>query len=116
MCGLGRAFFSLELVSLAQAGRGGGAVRVALGRGLVGLMSRQPRPISVCDLSLSYSRHPAVRHLCCHFAPGSLTAVVGPNGAGKSTLLKALAGLLPPRGGRIDLGGQSVRDLAYLPQ
>lgn len=79
-------------------------------------MSRQPRPISVCDLSLSYSRHPAVRHLCCHFAPGSLTAVVGPNGAGKSTLLKALAGLLPPRGGRIDLGGQSVRDLAYLPQ
>ncbi|SDF37389.1 zinc/manganese transport system ATP-binding protein [Desulfovibrio legallii] len=79
-------------------------------------MSRQPRPISVCDLSLAYNRHPAVRHLCCHFAPGSLTAVVGPNGAGKSTLLKALAGLLSPREGSVDLGGQRAADIAYLPQ
>lgn len=44
------------------------------------------------------------------------TSIVGPNGAGKSTLLKALAGLLAPLGGRIERGGLSPRDIAYLPQ
>ena len=117
MCGLGRAFFSLELVSLAQAGRGGGAVRVALGRGLVGLMSRQPRPISVCDLSFPTVGIPPCGAFVLPFCARQSYGCGGAsNGAGKSTLLKALAGLLPPRGGRIDLGGQSVRDLAYLPQ
>ena len=38
-------------------------------------------------------------------APGELTVIVGPNGAGKSTLLKIIAGLLPARRGRIELGG-----------
>ncbi|ONH58277.1 heme ABC transporter ATP-binding protein [Frankia sp. CcI49] len=36
-------------------------------------------------------------------APGDRLGVVGPNGVGKSTLLRALAGLVPLDGGRIDL-------------
>jgi len=46
------------------------------------------------------------------------TAVVGPNGAGKTTLLRALAGLRPLSGGRIDLDGTVLDDPAagiYLP-
>jgi iron complex transport system ATP-binding protein len=43
------------------------------------------------------------------FAPG-WTAIVGPNGAGKSTLLNALAGLLRPATGRVELAG---RELAH---
>ncbi len=73
-------------------------------------------PIRVSDLTVGYNRHPAVHHLTGAFAPGSLTAVVGSNGSGKSTLLKALAGLLPPMGGGIDLGGLAPRELGYLPQ
>ena len=70
--------------------------------------------IGLHDVTLGYDGHPAVHHLSCAIAPGTLMAVVGPNGAGKSTLVKALAGLLQPIGGRID--GLAGRRVAYLPQ
>ncbi|WP_181779278.1 ABC transporter ATP-binding protein [Pseudonocardia pini] len=38
----------------------------------------------------------------------SVVAVMGPNGAGKSTLLKVASGLLPARGGRVELAGEDV--------
>lgn len=72
-----------------------------------------PPAVRFQDLTLGYDRHPAVHHLTGEIEPGALMAVVGPNGAGKSTLLKALAGTLPPLGGRIDI---ATRRVAYLPQ
>jgi zinc/manganese transport system ATP-binding protein len=77
---------------------------------------RAAAPIRLDNLTLGYDRRPAVHHLDGVITPGAALAVCGPNGAGKSTLLKALAGLLAPLGGRIDLGGMSARDIAYLPQ
>jgi iron complex transport system ATP-binding protein len=56
---------------------------------------------------------------------GDLVGLLGPNGAGKSTLLKLMAGLLPPRTGRIlfeerPLENIPVRErarkIAYVPQ
>jgi molybdopterin-binding protein len=40
---------------------------------------------------------------------GRITVVVGPNGSGKSTLLRALAFLLPPAAGSVELHGESDR-------
>lgn len=52
--------------------------------------------------------------------PGDVTALVGPNGSGKSTLLHAVAGLLEPESGSVEvLGGRpgSVRSrVAYVLQ
>jgi NitT/TauT family transport system ATP-binding protein len=42
-------------------------------------------------------------------ASGSFTVVIGPNGCGKSTLLRLVAGLIEPRAGTVDVGGQPPR-------
>jgi zinc/manganese transport system ATP-binding protein len=47
---------------------------------------------------------------------GSLTALIGSNGSGKTTLLRAIAGLHPLAGGRIDRGGLAPADIALLAQ
>jgi ABC-type multidrug transport system fused ATPase/permease subunit len=43
--------------------------------------------------------------------PGERVAVVGPSGAGKSTLGRLLAGIHPPRIGRVEVGGVRLVDL-----
>jgi zinc/manganese transport system ATP-binding protein len=68
------------------------------------------------NLTLGYDRHPAVHHLDGAVDSGALMAVVGPNGAGKSTLFKGIVGMIKPLAGRIERGGLSARDIAYLPQ
>jgi ABC-type Mn2+/Zn2+ transport system ATPase subunit len=72
------------------------------------------------DLTVSYSRIPAVHHLNAHLDFSSCVALLGPNGAGKTTLLKAIAGLLPIETGRIVLedGGRqhAAIAVAYVPQ
>ena len=82
--------------------------------------------LEVQDLSAGYGDSDILHGLSLHVDPGELVAVIGPNGAGKSTLLKTLAGLLPPRGGRVVLRGADVTGagtqrivasgLCYVPQ
>ncbi|MDC7789531.1 ABC transporter ATP-binding protein [Rhodoplanes sp. TEM] len=82
-------------------------------------------PYLVADgLSVAVDRREVVADVSFSASRGSLIALVGPNGAGKTTLLRALAGLLPSRGG-LTVGGASVaalgarekaRTFAYLPQ
>ncbi|KRV47864.1 ABC transporter [Wenjunlia vitaminophila] len=51
----------------------------------------------------------AVRDLTFSVGTGELACIVGPSGAGKTTLLKCIAGLLPPTGGEVRLGGARVQ-------
>ena len=44
--------------------------------------------------------------------PGRILVIFGPSGAGKTTLLRAIAGLLRPEAGRIEIGGRVVFDAA----
>jgi ATP-binding cassette subfamily C protein CydC len=50
-------------------------------------------------------RGAVVGPLDLELAPGRSVALVGPSGTGKTTLLLTLAGLLPPMGGAVLLGG-----------
>jgi ATP-binding cassette subfamily B protein len=47
-----------------------------------------------------------------HVPAGQIAAIVGANGAGKSTLIKLLCRLYDPQGGRIELDGLDLRDIA----
>jgi len=48
----------------------------------------------------------AVREVSLEVPHGNVLGVVGVNGAGKSTLLRAMAGILPPTQGRIEVVGR----------
>ncbi|HXG25503.1 MAG TPA: ABC transporter ATP-binding protein [Candidatus Binatia bacterium] len=76
-------------------------------------------------LTVAYRGRPAMRDVDLSIEAGDRVAIVGPNGAGKSTLLKALAGLLEPAAGRVELDGAPIdtldrlaiaRRLAVVPQ
>ncbi|GAA1616976.1 ABC transporter ATP-binding protein [Catellatospora bangladeshensis] len=60
-------------------------------------------------VTLGYGGDAVVGGLDLEVRSGEILVVVGGSGCGKSTLLRALAGLLPPRGGRILADGQPVR-------
>jgi zinc/manganese transport system ATP-binding protein len=73
--------------------------------------------VALRDVTVGYRQRVAVEAVSGAFAAGSLTAVVGANGAGKTTLLDAIAGLIRPRRGAIEVvGTKGPADLAYLPQ
>jgi iron complex transport system ATP-binding protein len=49
------------------------------------------------------------------FYAGEIWCIAGPNGAGKTTLLSALAGLLQPSAGHVELDGARLADWPSLP-
>jgi iron complex transport system ATP-binding protein len=65
-------------------------------------------------LTVAYRGRPALRDVDLHIAAGERVALVGPNGAGKSTLLHAIAGLVEPAAGTIELAGSSLASLDRL--
>ena len=68
------------------------------------------------DIHVSYGPRPVLTGVSLSVHPGEIVALIGPNGAGKTTLLKALAGLLTPQAGRVDVAGPRARTVAYLAQ
>ena len=64
--------------------------------------------LSVSDISVRYGQLTALRGVGLGIAEGETLFVTGPNGAGKSTLLKAIAGVVAPFAGKIDLMGADV--------
>jgi branched-chain amino acid transport system ATP-binding protein len=64
--------------------------------------------LRVQDLVAGYGGLPALHGVSLEVKRGEIVALVGANGAGKSTLLRAIAGLLRPGAGRIELDGRRI--------
>lgn len=64
--------------------------------------------LSLSSVSVRYARLTAVRNVSLTMDEGEILFITGPNGAGKSSLLRAIAGVTPPAGGRIDFEGHDI--------
>src|SRR5262249_55230729 len=82
-----------------------------------------PVSIVVEDFHKTYGGTVAVAGITFAVPPGEILGLVGPNGAGKTTTLRALAGILAPTRGRLEVAGHDLARepaaakaaLAYVP-
>jgi len=82
--------------------------------------------LHVKDVFVSYGQSEALHGVSFEAARNEIVAIMGRNGMGKTTLFKALMGVLPVKGGAIELDGADVskdesfrrvaKGLAYVPQ
>jgi ABC-type polysaccharide/polyol phosphate transport system ATPase subunit len=66
-------------------------------RGMITRMGRREKVVREIE---------AVKNVSFDVPSGTVLGIVGANGAGKSTLVRAIAGILPPTEGRIDVFGR----------
>jgi NitT/TauT family transport system ATP-binding protein len=80
---------------------------------LVALAARgevQSEPlVAIEDLEIRFDKVVAIEKMNLTVQRGEFVTLLGPSGCGKSTLLKAIAGLIPPTGGRLALGDANLR-------
>ena len=82
--------------------------------------------LRVEGLRKSYRRRPVIRGISLRLDRGEVVALLGPNGSGKTTCFYAIAGLVTPDSGLVQIDGRDVTTLpmyrrarygiGYLPQ
>ena len=74
-------------------------------------LRRGPPDIAIHELRLAHRGESAVQEgMSLRIAAGEHVALFGRSGCGKSSLLALMAGLVPARTGRIEIGGQRMSD------
>ena len=61
--------------------------------------------LKVSDLNVYYGESHILRGVDLSVNAGQMVCLIGRNGVGKTTMLKTLMGLLQPRSGTINFGG-----------
>ena len=79
--------------------------------------------LKIDNISVVLGRKPVLQDVSLTARAAELTGIIGPNGAGKTTLLRAIMGLVPIRGGQLEVLGvssehiKSIRsEIGYMPQ
>jgi ABC-type Mn2+/Zn2+ transport system ATPase subunit len=73
--------------------------------------------VTATDVVLAYGPRVVLEAATFTVPDAAVTALIGPNGAGKSTVLHAVAGLLAPRSGQLDIPARARRGgVAYVLQ
>ncbi|HBL84527.1 MAG: ABC transporter [Clostridiales bacterium GWF2_38_85] len=81
--------------------------------------SENPPALHIDNLSVYYGQTLAIEGVCLDVRDHEYLGIIGPNGGGKSTLLKAILGLIPITGGKIQIYGKeggSTEVIGYVPQ
>jgi ABC-type nitrate/sulfonate/bicarbonate transport system ATPase subunit len=78
-------------------------------------------PVRVEALRHSFGELLAIERIDLDAEPGEVVGIVGPSGCGKTTMLELIAGLRPPDGGSVSIGGgeesgERLERCAYMPQ
>ena len=76
------------------------------------MSTTQPPLLRVTDLEVRYGAAQSLFGVSFDLPHNSAIAVLGSNGAGKSTLARALSGLVPSCGGRVEFEGQDITKLS----
>ncbi|AUB41556.1 urtE, urea transport system ATP-binding protein [Nostoc flagelliforme CCNUN1] len=82
--------------------------------------------LKISNLNVYYGESHILRNVDLSVPSGQMVCLIGRNGVGKSTLLKTIMGLLKPRSGTINLGGELINSkspdqraklgIGYVPQ
>ncbi len=64
--------------------------------------------LTLSDVDAGYGTFQALFGCTLEVNAGEAVAVIGPNGAGKTTLMRVISGLIPARGGRMDMEGRDL--------
>jgi branched-chain amino acid transport system ATP-binding protein len=64
--------------------------------------------LTVAGCTVAFGGLKAINDLSLTIPGGAITALIGPNGSGKSTFCNMVSGQIPPKTGRIMLGGEPV--------
>ena len=82
--------------------------------------------LEIRNLRKSYKKRVVIRDVSLSLKQGEVVALLGPNGSGKTTTFYAIAGLVSPEGGKVEIDGRDVTGLpmyrrarlgiGYLPQ
>ena len=64
--------------------------------------------LQVNDINVYYGSIHAIKGISFEVNEGEIVTLIGANGAGKSTTLNTISGLLSPKSGSVELGGESI--------
>ncbi|MDO5734450.1 MAG: ABC transporter ATP-binding protein [Eubacteriales bacterium] len=64
------------------------------------------------DVSFAYKEEPVLEKINLELKENTVTALVGPSGSGKSTITKLLTSFYEVDSGKIEIGGQNIKDLS----
>ncbi|MGN6765740.1 MAG: ABC transporter ATP-binding protein [Rhizobiaceae bacterium] len=70
------------------------------------------RGISLRNLSVVLQGNRILDGIDMEIAPGEVIALLGPSGCGKTTLLRVIAGLQVPSQGEVQIGGETITEVA----
>jgi branched-chain amino acid transport system ATP-binding protein len=67
--------------------------------------------LALSDVTVRYGGFLALDRVSLEVGRGEIVGLIGPNGAGKSSVLRAIAGLVRPASGRVELAGRPLDDV-----